>query len=455
MSDTSKTRLKLISDYCEINGREKTCKQFNISEETLSRYLRLMKNEKTISNKCEFNQVNDLASLSGQAKSLEDLLKKANVNLDLWEVESYEIKDNSWDVTMADRDQDLVFEKDPDGKQVMTGYAKRNGQITKTNKQYHIKAKLIKRKDFTEKSMKNFIKDIPEFKFTHFKPQNTKKSGIALEMATLDAHFGKLAWIGETAYRNYDTEKSMQDYDYAVDKNLNWSSHEKIEKIFFIVGQDLFHVDNLKNHTTHGEHTMDVDGRMPKIYEKAFKIILNSIYKCRSVAPVEIIWSPGNHDYLASMFLCYALNEHFRNDKHVTVDITKEDGKITRKARLWGNLLVGWTHRIVGKENTWGNELAQQFPELWGQSKFREWHCGDQHKKKTTKTMTEFTSGGVLIRQLTALSPVDRWHFENVFTDAVPGGEAFLWSKDHGVFANYIAWTGQYEENRNKLIKNK
>lgn len=65
----------------------------------------------------------------------------------------------------------------------------------------------------------------------------------------------------------------------------------------------------------------------------------------------------------------------------------------------------------------------------------------------------EDTQGGVLLRQLTALSPVDRWHFENLFTDAIPGGEAFLWDKDYGVFTNISAWTGQYEKNRNKLVK--
>jgi len=112
---------------------------------------------------------------------------------------------------------------------------------------------------------------------------------------------------------------------------------------------------------------------------------------------------------------------------------------------LWGNLLVGWTHRIVGRYNTWSNELAQAFPELWGKSKFREWHHGDQHKKHNVKIVPLFTSGGVVCRQITALSPVDKWHFENLFTDAVPGGESFLWSKDVGVFANFMVWTGQYE----------
>ena len=400
----------------------------------------------------EANEINDNTILSGEGVSVDDILEKYNIDTDLWEVEWFTIKDGKHEVSMNDREQDLDFEKDPEGKQVMTGYAKRKGQITKENKSFSIQVKLKRKVDYTDIIVNKLIEKIPKFEFTHFKPQHKQGSGIALEMATLDAHFGKLAWLAETGYRIYDTDSAGEDYEYAVDKNLNWSSPYKLDKIYFIVGQDLFHIDNVKGNTTYGSHDMDVDGRIIKIYDKTYEIVLRSIYKCRSVAPVEVIWSPGNHDFLTSYALCHSLAQHFIDDKYVDVDLYENKGGVTRKARLWGNLLVGWTHRIVGKENTWGNELAQAFPKLWGDSIFREWHCGDQHKKKTTKTMPEFTSGGVLIRQITALSPVDKWHFENAFTDAVPGGEAFLWSKDCGVFSTFAAWTGQYEDYRNKLI---
>ena len=211
----------------------------------------------------------------------------------------------------------------------------------------------------------------------------------------------------------------------------------------------MYHIDNMASHTTHGSHTMDVDGRITKIHNKAFTITKDNIIRCSKIAPTEVIWIPGNHDFLASFMLCHSLRQYFRNYSRVTVDLEET----SRKARLWGSLLVGWTHRIVGKHNTWSNELSQGWPELWGQSKFREWHHGDQHKKQDVKAVPVFTSGGVVCRQITALSPVDKWHTDNVFTDAVPGGESFLWSKEEGIFANFMSWTGQYEANRNKLTK--
>jgi len=55
--------------------------------------------------------------------------------------------------------------------------------------------------------------------------------------------------------------------------------------------------------------------------------------------------------------------------------------------------------------------------------------------------MPIFTAGGVLCRQLTALSEIDKWHYDNLFVDAVSGGEGFLWDKENGVFCNFTAWT--------------
>lgn len=370
-----------------------------------------------------------------QKNLVDSILTNAGISSDIWKVSKMKFTPNAWGVTMKQK-------KSKKGKSETWAEQATN---------YQLKIEIYVERIVTDDkpSIVELVKTLPKFEFSHYKPKYNKEGDICLETAVLDAHFGKLAWLYETTYRNYDSKIAFEDYNYALDKHLAWANVFKPNIIEFILGQDLFHIDNMASHTTQGDHTLDVDGRITKITSKAIEVIIRNIYECRKMAPVRIRWIPGNHDFYASFTLAYILKEHFRNDKFVTVDI----GDSSRKAVLWGNLLVGWTHRIVGKHNTWGNELAQQFPELWGQSKFREWHHGDQHKKQDVKLVPTFTSGGVICRQLTALSPVDKWHFENVFTDAVPGGEAFLWSKDMGVFANFIAWTGQYEDHRNKLIK--
>ena len=359
-------------------------------------------------------------------KILNEFLDLHQVDLNIWEVDHYLI--NAWDVTMKMR------QSDSDQAESYTNY--------------QIKVWLKKKIITLEESFKDIIKNIPTFEYSSKIPKFKPGNGIALELSTFDAHFQKLAWEQETGYRNYDLDIASKDYTYVNDQLLSWALPYAPEQIFYVIGQDLYHTDNMAGHTTNGDHTLDVDGRITKVHRKIFEITIQNILKARAVAPVRVIWSPGNHDYLASYMLCFAIEQYFREDQYVTVDI----GYNPKKAILWGNLLVGFTHRIVGKHNVWSNELAQMFPDLWAKSVFREWHHGDQHKKQDVKAVPTYTSGGVLMRQLTALSPVDKWHAENVFTDAVPGGEAFLWSKTQGVFANFIAWTGQYENNRNKLV---
>lgn len=399
---------------------------------------------------------------------IEEIIKKYNIDTSIWEVDSFKIKDGKWNTAALKREQDLTWTKENQvrttklnkgGKnvtttsniQIMQGYGKRYPEfILADNKTYSIEItfKRIPVEVRVLESFKKIIKDIPAVppikKFIGVK----RDPEVAAELASYDAHLAKLAWEKETGYRNYDLNIAIEDYIYTSDQNLTLVAQHNPKKIFYIIGQDMYHMDNMQSHTTGGDHTLDVDGRITKVHARAFAVSRDNILKCCLITDeVEVIWIPGNHDYLVSYMLCFALKEHFRGFKNIIFDI----GENPRKARLWGNLLVGWTHTITGRHNVWSNELAQAFPELWGQSKFREWHHGDQHKKHDVKIVPTFTSGGVLCRQITALSPVDRWHQVNLFTDAVPGGEAFLWSKTRGVFANYIAWTGQYEEYRNKL----
>jgi hypothetical protein len=348
--------------------------------------------------------------------SLEEAIAIAEVDLDMWVVDRW-LK-NTWPVTMKLKD--------------------RNGRFyDKTVTMHHVKIWFKLRDKLNLYSgMKDLISRVPRMNLKYRKPVPAP-TGIAAEMALIDAHIGKLSWSRETGQLDYDLKISVKDYMNACDQNLQWIAPFNPEKIFYIVGQDIFHVENFEATTPKGKNQLDADSRLPKIYRQGMETVIRCVKACADVAPTEVIWIPGNHDMHASLFLCMLLEKLFEGSDRITVDVSEQQ----RKARLWGNLLIGWTHQITGRINSWTNELAQAFPELWGKSRYREWHFGHKHKKMEIKTFPTMTDGGVLLRQLTALSPIDFWHYENLFTDAVPGGEAFLHSKEYGCFANFTAWT--------------
>ena len=393
-----------------------------------------------------------------QRNLIEDIITLAGIDKDIWRVKEFKLTPNVWGVTMKQMKYDAESTSlgQTNAGLPMKDFKASSKSWAEQAHNYQLKVEIkFERPPMEEnvlESFKEIVKDMPEVEINIVKRfrKRPHRTGIAAEIATVDAHAGKLAWERETGYRNYDLSIAIKDYKYVSEKGADHITSYKPELIVDIEGNDLYHMDNMVGHTTKGEHTLDVDGRITKIHSKVFSITRDKICMLRKIAPVKVIWIPGNHDFLASYMLCFALKEHFKNDPLVTVDI----GENPRKAMLWGNLLVGWTHQIKGKWNLWVNELPQQFPKMWGESKFREWHVGDQHKKVTTKVATPLnTVGGVTIRQLTALSPVDKWHTDNLFTDAVPGGDVFLWDKQEGVFANFTIWTGQYDDHRNNLIK--
>lgn len=406
------------------------------------------------------------------ADLIKELINKYNIDESMWYVDSFKIKDGKWNTSAIKRDQEIKWsiEEDKEGnsQQLMEGYGKRYPEFMMAeNKTYSIEI-TFKRLPIEHNildSFKRIVKKMPKSKYSNRKPMFKPGSGYALEISTFDAHLGKLAWEHETGYRNYDLKIASNDYKYVYEQILHDALPFEPEKIFIPLGQDIYHIDNMDGKTTHGTHSMDVDGRITKVNDIVWDVVLGMILEARKLAPVEVIWSPGNHDHFASYMLCFALAQYFIKDPLVTVDLQTEHsdttkliptdhGKQIHKARLWGKTLVGFTHRIVGRHSNWANELAQSFPDLWAKSNFREWHHGDQHKKQIIKTHPVSTMGGVILRQITALSPVDKWHTENLFTDAVPGGEGYLWHKEKGVTGNLMAWTGQYTKYRNKLINN-
>jgi len=378
-------------------------------------------NDNTTETSCESDFRDNSGTVTTKSlniKTVDEALTYAQVDLNVWEVDHFII--NSWEVTV--------------GPKVSYGSIITNAEIY-TNWQVKIWLKRKVEKPF-EIAMKNLIKTIPTFRYKEA-PKFIAPSGIALEMSIVDVHVGKLAWSLETGRKDYDTDIATRELEAVVDQNLAWASPFKPEKIFYLLGNDLMHIENYIPLTPAGHNVLDTDTRFPKLMQDVLEVTIKTIYSCRSVAPVEVLWIPGNHDPHASYGLCLAIKEHFKDDDYVIID----DSPMKRKARLWGNLLVGWTHEISGRQASWVNELAQAFPVEWGKSVWREWHHGHKHKKNEVKMFPVLTHGGVLCRQLTALSPIDAWHFEHLFTDAMPGGESFLWSKNNGVIANFTAWT--------------
>lgn len=348
-------------------------------------------------------------------QTVPEAIAASGIDTQEWEV--YRSKTNSWEVTM--------------------GADKTNTGKPETYTNYQVTLWIEKRKDRNAvKAIEGLIKRIPVLKIPKPKTIQLDPTEFAQEMALYDVHFAKLAWGAETGQGDYDLKIAQDWFLKAAEINLQYGSPYPRSKIYYVLGQDLMHVENFFYETPMAGHHLDVDSRLPKIFEVVMESVIKVLYMCREVAPVEVLWVPGNHDMHSSFYLAHVLKQHFKDDKYVEIDVSPP----WRKARLWGNLLVGFTHDASTKQSETVNILPQFWPKEWGKSKYRELHTGHKHKKEEIKYKPTQTVGGTIIRQIPTMSVIDKWHFDEKFVDAVPGGESFIWSKKNGVVAHYTAY---------------
>jgi len=349
--------------------------------------------------------------------TVEQALEVANVDLEKWEITSSKV--NSWQVT-------IKVKKQVDGKIV-------ENPEQRTNYQVSVKLR-PKISSVIETALETLIERFPiREPFIDLAPE--PNGDYMFELALYDAHFGKLAWGKETGQQDYDLKIAEKVFAAAAKKLLSYTTSFPISKILFPVGQDFFHAENYVAVTSKGHNILDTDGRLPKIIDAGILSIINAIEACIKVAPVEILWVPGNHDMHASYWMAKLLQHHYRDISQVKVDLSKE----WRKSFRWGDCLIAFSHGDSERRNMLPAIMAQFWKKDYAECRFHEWHVGHFHKKNEEKFSPTSTVGGVIVRQIPTLSAIDAWHYQYGFVDAIRAGEAFLWDKKAGMVAHYTA----------------
>lgn len=247
------------------------------------------------------------------------------------------------------------------------------------------------------------------------------KNGLLLEFPVMDLHLGKLAW-GEESDTDYDLKIAEKLFVGLIEDIMEQIQEYGIavEKIVFPIGQDFFHFDT-QNGTTSKGTQLDTDTRWAKMFEKGLNMLIWAITNLASIAPVDVLWVPGNHDKMTSYYVTMATWAWFREHDHVNVDTSPKPRKYLR----WGRNLIGWAHGADEKRRI-GELMQVEQAENWGKTKFREFHLGHLHSEQVRE------SGGVIIRNLPSITAGDSWHKDMGFVGAIRRAQAILWDKEKG-----------------------
>jgi len=199
---------------------------------------------------------------------------------------------------------------------------------------------------------------------------------------------------------------------------LSRAKGRNISKVILVSLGDNLDVDTMLGTTTKGTR-QDSSGLTP--YETLDSAIYTFIYIINSlstIAPVEVLGIPGNHDRLMSYAIIKSLECFYSDVDTVSVDSSHE----IRKFRVIGMSLVGWMHGDMQKKyyHSWLPTTARKY---WGETKYAEVHAGHLHTQST------FEKDGVIVRHLPSPSESSTWETERGYTESQRCFMSFVWGQ--------------------------
>lgn len=248
------------------------------------------------------------------------------------------------------------------------------------------------------------------------------EDGHLLVVDPADIHIGKLCTAFETG-KSYNSQKAVKQVLKGVDGLIGKSNGFNIDKILFIGGNDILHIDTPHRTTTSGT-SQDTDGMWYENFLTAKKLYVDILEKLMCISDVHFTFNPSNHDYMSGFMLAEVIKAHFNNCKNITFDC----GISHRKYFRYHKNLIGTTHGDGAKQIDLGSLMSVEAKKDWADVEFRYFYTHHVHHK-TAKDYINVT-----VESLRSPSPADSWHHRNGYVNQA-AVEAFIHSKNNGQVA--------------------
>lgn len=274
------------------------------------------------------------------------------------------------------------------------------------------------------KLQEDLIKDLQQYSpnFINLVRIENKDSYL-LVIDPADIHIGKLATAFECG-EDYNNQIAVKRVLEGVKGILQKSSSFHIDKILFIGGNDILHIDTPKRTTTSGTF-QDTDGMWHTNFLIAKKLYVDVLELLIGVADVHFQFNPSNHDYTNGFFLAQVIETYFRNCTNITFDCSISH----RKGFKYFNNLIGTTHGDGAKMQDLPLLMATEYPKEWAGTKHRYVYTHHVHHKVAKDFI------GLTVESLRSPSGTDSWHHRNGYEHSPKAIEGFIHCKSNGQIA--------------------
>jgi hypothetical protein len=367
-----------------------------------------------------------VSSESRKVRTVEQLLEKAKVDLNVWEVDHFIV--NQWESARKDKSAEY---KVVDG--VKTGKERDSGKMH-VQPLFQIKV-WLKRKSPQARSLQLLLEEIEKKALPVKVPRQTfkKEHKRSLEICMMDVHLGLLCREPE-ADAPYDLEIAAETMLTSLEDLIARAEpFGPFDEVFMPFGNDFVHSDNI-HHTTTAGTPQPESISWHRVFAEAAKLAISVVERLKLVAPsVKVYEIPGNHSVQTDFALAHVLKAYFaKEEDHVQVDASSSPYKFHR----CGVNLIGYEHGHSVKAMRLPTLMANECREIWNETEYHEWHLGDQHRKGSPAGMT-FEEQGVSVEYIPGLTAPNEWHRIKSFSHQKRGAMAYVWDWECGPIARF------------------
>lgn len=206
-------------------------------------------------------------------------------------------------------------------------------------------------------------------------PERAQANLLTLYTFT-DYHVGMLAWHREGG----------DDWDLRIAEETGTKAMAALtagapasERGVVNIQGDFLHWDGLTAITPQHGHVLDADGRFGKVVDVAIRLIRQLVAQALAKHPqVTLLICEGNHDLASSLWLRKLFAALYENEPRIVV----HDSELPYYAIEWGQVLLGFHHGHLRKNDHLPALFAAQFREQWGRCPKVYIHTGHRHHKE-------------------------------------------------------------------------
>lgn len=208
------------------------------------------------------------------------------------------------------------------------------------------------------------------------KPIGEKAKHLVNVVTLTDCHVGMLAWHREGG-ADWDLEIAERTLTGCFEQMM-LSAPDAGTCVIAQLG-DYLHYDSALSAETplHG-HSLDADGRMPKMVRVAIRILRRVIdMALLKHNKVILLLAEGNHDISSSVWLRAMFSALYENEPRIEVI----NSELPYYAYQHGKTMLAWHHGHLQKNDGLPLMFAAQFPQVWGMTTKRYCHVGHRHHR--------------------------------------------------------------------------